>query len=290
LGDLLLLRRVVAALRHAGHRVRLAAPAEGAVLVGSGASEVDEALRWDAPETARILAGERTKGPLSRALREADVVVAYTRSSDVASSFAAATRRLIALDPAPPVEGPHASVWLTRPLAELGLSEWPDPESLRFSDAERAGSVPFLGTLPERFVAVHPGSGSAAKNWPTSRFMELARRLARSSAWLLVLGPAEAQIERAHPPGAVLARSLPLRTLGALLSRAGLFVGNDSGVTHLAAAAGARTLALFGATDPLLWAPVGPGVRCLSAPGGRLDALALEHVVREADALRAGGV
>ncbi|HYN04476.1 MAG TPA: hypothetical protein VE359_18650, partial [Vicinamibacteria bacterium] len=69
------------ALRVAGHRVRLLAPAAPArALRGSGAGEVEEILPWDGPETAAILAGERTEGPLGAALDAADVVVAFTRS------------------------------------------------------------------------------------------------------------------------------------------------------------------------------------------------------------------
>jgi ADP-heptose:LPS heptosyltransferase len=73
-----------------------------------------------------------------------------------------------------------------------------------------------------------------------------------------------------------------VRVLAALLHHAGLYVGNDSGVTHLAAAWGAPTLALFGPTDPRLWAPVGPFVRCLRGQGGVIDALAVADVVAAA--------
>jgi ADP-heptose:LPS heptosyltransferase len=72
-------------------------------------------------------------------------------------------------------------------------------------------------------------------------------------------------------PGAVCARDLPPRVLGPLLAQSGSFVGNDSGVTHLAAASGARTLALFGPTDPAQWAPVGPAVKALRAADARMD-------------------
>ena len=70
--------------------------------------------------------------------------------------------------------------------------------------------------------------------------------------------------------------------LGAALARAGLYVGNDSGASHLAAAAGAPTLALFGPSDPAVWAPVGPSVRTMRAPGFALDALRVADVVRTA--------
>ncbi len=88
------------------------------------------------------------------------------------------------------------------------------------------------------------------------------------------------------PADAVLARDWPLRLLGAALARAGVFLGNDAGVSHLAAAVGAPTLALFGPTDPALWAPVGPRVKTLRAPGGSLVDLELEAVLAAARALR----
>jgi lipopolysaccharide heptosyltransferase III len=81
-------------------------------------------------------------------------------------------------------------------------------------------------------------------------------------------------------PNAVLADALHPRQLGALLSRAGLFVGNDSGVTHLAAAAGAPTVALFGPTDPAQWAPVGPAVVVVRAAA--IDALSVADVAAAA--------
>ena len=83
----------------------------------------------------------------------------------------------------------------------------------------------------------------------------------------------------ARRPGAVVARGLGLRTLGAVLARAGLFIGHDSGVSHLAAAWHAPTLALFGPTDPALWAPVGPRVRVLRAPRGQMEELSVDEVL-----------
>ena len=77
--------------------------------------------------------------------------------------------------------------------------------------------------------------------------------------------------------------------LGAALARAGLFLGNDAGVSHLAAATGAPTLALFGPTDPALWAPVGPRVATLRAPSASLAALDLEAVVAAGAAAQVRG-
>ena len=106
-------------------------------------------------------------------------------------------------------------------------------------------------------------------------------------AWLLIEGPAERGTlgPLASLDSAVVLREPDLRTLGTLLARAGLYVGNDSGITHLAAAWGAPTLALFGPTDPAVWAPVGERSQALRAPGGDLAALRVADVVRQARAM-----
>ncbi len=286
LGDLLLLRRAVAALRSAGHRVRLLAPGvPGRALLGSGPGQVEEVLPWDGPENAAILAGERTGGPLAAALDAADVVVAFTRSEAVLGTLRARARRLLVHDPAPPEGGPHASLWLARALEPLALRPGTDPPpALVFAHEEEREARERTRGLEDGFVAVHPGSGSPAKNWPKERFAEAARRLSAGQPWLLVQGPAEA--EPAAWPGAVVAREWPLRVLGAALSRSDLFLGNDSGVAHLAAAAGAPTLTIFGPTDPALWAPVGRTAVAVRAPGGVLSALPVEEVLTSARALR----
>lgn len=290
LGDVLLLRPTVAALRGAGHRVRLLAPASvGAVLRGPG--EVDEVLASDGAELAKALAEGFGDGPVARAVAEADVVVAYTRSRPVLDLLATRARRLVARDPAPPAAGPHAARWLADAVAPLltaasRASAEPTGRALEFTDAERREAAGLTRGLPAGFLALHPGSGSPAKNWPRERFFEAARRLSDGAPWLLAVGPAEADV--VAPEDARLAREWPPRVLGAALARAGLFLGNDSGVSHLAAAAGAPTLALFGPSDPALWAPVGPRVAVLRAATGApsLPELDLAEVVAAAARLR----
>lgn len=106
------------------------------------------------------------------------------------------------------------------------------------------GAAPRLAIAPEsgeplRHLALHPYSGSARKNWPLENYQALARLL---------------PFEWCHD------RFAGLGELAAWLSGARLFVGNDSGITHLAAALGVPTLALFGPTDPRVWAPRGARV------------------------------
>ena len=226
---------------------------------------------------AALLAGETTGGPVEAALGAADAVVAFTRSAPVLEALGRRARRLLARDPAPPPGGPHASLWLAEALAPLGVDPRHEPSPLLFTEAERRAARDLTPGMPDGFLAVHPGSGSRAKNWPLERFLEAARRLSAGRPWLLVLGPAEDDV--LAPPDARLARSLPLRTLGAVLARADLFLGNDSGVSHLAAACGTRTLALFGPTDPELWAPVGRSVLTLRPPSRDLADLDVDEVV-----------
>lgn len=280
LGDLLLLRRTVAALRSASRRVRLVAPAAGEALVGPGGA--DARLPWDSPEMAALLAGQAPCGPLGQAMTAADVVIAFTRSESLADALRPVSRRLVVHDPAPPEGGPHASVWLAGALESLGLAPAGDPPDLAFSAQEHEEADRRIAPLPAGFLAIHPGSGSPAKNWPAERFLEMARRWTGGQPFLLALGPAEIESGFPAPPAALVACGWPLRVLGAAFARAGLYVGNDSGASHLAAAAGAPTLALFGPTDPALWRPVGRRVRVLRAPHGRLDAIPVR------DALGAG--
>jgi heptosyltransferase-2 len=82
-----------------------------------------------------------------------------------------------------------------------------------------------------------------------------------------------------------LARDLPLPHLAALLARCRLYLGHDTGISHLAAAAGAPSLLLFGPTDPAIWAPANPLVNVLTAPGRDLTMLSTDTVQARVSAL-----
>jgi ADP-heptose:LPS heptosyltransferase len=77
----------------------------------------------------------------------------------------------------------------------------------------------------------------------------------------------------------VVAEDLTVRVLGAVLARAGVFVGNDSGVGHLAAAWGAPTVALFGPTDARTWAPEGARVRAVQSRSGDMEGIRVGEVI-----------
>ena len=145
-------------------------------------------------------------------------------------------------------------------------------------------TAPPAGFDPGRFsgcIAIHPGSGSPAKNWPAGRFLELAKVLAantgRRIAW--ITGPAEHGMPSPAECEPVADRDIV--ELAVLLSVCGLYAGNDSGVSHLAAAVGAPVVALFGPTDPAVWAPRGRAVAVVHEPAG-LDRIAVDRVAQAA--------
>lgn len=110
---------------------------------------------------------------------------------------------------------------------------------------------------PRETVVIHPFSGSPRKNWPLDSFIELAERLPCPVEW--TAGPEEELPSELRP-----VRFASLLDLAGWLSGSRLYIGNDSGITHLAAAAGGQTVALFGETQPETWAPRGAHVSLLS--------------------------
>lgn len=131
----------------------------------------------------------------------------------------------------------------------------PQGESLHAVDyylrqlGEPAGAVPCL-PVPRRgagFAVIHPFSGSRSKNWPLDHFQAVARQLPCPVQWCA--GPEEP-----------LAGAIRFETLSHLipwLAQAAVYLGNDSGISHLAAACGVPVVAVFGPTDPQVWAPRG---------------------------------
>jgi len=108
----------------------------------------------------------------------------------------------------------------------------------------------------EGFMLIAPGSGSVGKNWPLPKYLELVPAIPIPTAFLL--GPAEQAMGRdlANSRAPVL-HDLALGSAAAIVKSCALYLGNDSGISHLAGAIGARGIALFGSTDPNRWCPPG---------------------------------
>jgi heptosyltransferase-2 len=177
----------------------------------------------------------------------------------------------------------HAALQLARPLAGLDLS-LTDPAARLFPTAADRHAVKTLLENSGRMIALHPGSGSETKNWPIERWIELGSVLLANGHSLMIIG-GEADTVRTQTLRSIwkgkpiqFAENLPLPHLAALLEGT-VFVGHDSGISHIAAAADARCLLLFGPTDPAIWAPVNANVTVLRAPEGNLASLEMETVL-----------
>ena len=163
-------------------------------------------------------------------------------------------------------------------LAALPLSDYRGHATDFFLEQVGApkGSVPHIELQfsgRRRTVLIHPFSGSARKNWPLVRYRELARQLRCAVEW--TAGPDEDLPEAT--------RFSDLHELARWIAGAQLYIGNDSGITHLAAATGVATLALFGPTSPMMWAPRGANVTVLHSE--TMDALEIDSVQRAANRL-----
>jgi heptosyltransferase-3 len=177
----------------------------------------------------------------------------------------------------------HAAIQLARPLEGLGLNLVDPAARLYPSEQDRRFAREFFGQSNEQVVALHPGSGSESKNWPIENWKALGDHLFSANRGVLLIG-GEADEKRLQFLEAAwkdkpvrLARNLALPALAALLERC-VFVGHDSGISHLAAAAGVQSILMFGQTDPAVWAPTNKNVTVLQAPAGNLRLLAVNHV------------
>ena len=135
------------------------------------------------------------------------------------------------------------------------------------------------------YVLVHPGSGSRRKCWPAARFVELIERLRSGGrAVRVVVGEVERETWspdelRRLESAADVTRPASYVELLDQISAAAAFIGNDSGPTHLAGITGVPTVAVFGASNPDHWRPLGPIVRVVHGPS--MDAITVDHVERE---------
>jgi hypothetical protein len=278
LGDVLLAGPALAHLRALGFRTTLAVTSR-LVTLFAGSGLVDDARDVEGLALHRLFVAPPDPGALD-AVASFDAIVCWLGAGDPAFRANLAQPGqpvVIARATPPPGSGRHASRHLVETLAPLG----PLPTGLPAVRLGVAGAGLALagawlaarGIGPAEAVVLQPGAGSTVKVWPG--FAALTRRLRDADLPLVALaGPADGSVVEALLGAGVLAedrvvRDWPLPDIAALLSLARALVGNDSGPTHLAAAVGCPTVALFGPTDPAVWGPVGSRVRVVvGRPGG----------------------
>ena len=173
----------------------------------------------------------------------------------------------------PPVPPDPQPVWryqLQWLAHQLGVTPAPNP-GWRLSIPSAVEPTPAVRGVQGQTLVVAPGSGSPLKNWPLERFHAVGDTLRSEGkidrvVWLT--GPAERERLTDIPADCHRIESPSLAVLAASLSACRLYLGNDTGTSHLAAAVGAATVAVFGPTDPVTWTPAGRRVRVVSPIGG----------------------
>jgi len=225
-----------------------------------------------------------------------DVVVSYLYDPDgyfAGNLKVAGVETLITCPFRPVEEAPFvpAAVQFAKPLEQLAL--FLDDAALALDYP----ATPVLANLPAReagpLIALHPGSGSPKKNWSFEAWVAVLTGLLErnpETRFLITSGEAEesviaqflalldeAQIPHQHLSGHRLV------DLGAVYRQVDYFLGHDSGISHLAASAGATGLLLFGPTNPGIWAPVSAKMKVLRSANASPAGISVAEVLNAID-------
>jgi len=152
-------------------------------------------------------------------------------------------------------------------LAENGLipdTAWPENDCFMRLPEQKEAKNPY-----DRLkILIHPGSGSARKNWESSNFIKVSKNI--KSLGMnpeIILGPAEQNLFEIFagslPAGSKIHILTDLSDLMTILKQSGGFIGNDSGISHLAAFTGIPTVVIFGPSNPKRWKPFGRSVEAV---------------------------
>ena len=232
LGDTLLALPALRALRAQGRRVTLAAHGPTARFL-AGLGEVDTGLAFDDPRLGWVFGASEPPRPTPRVVAWMDARLAIE----------------------PEVQAP------SRPLDEHTHCAQHLLDSVGDGDLDHPQLD--ITSVPSDEVLVHPGSGSARKNWPPERFAAVLRQVGEPVR--LIVGEADtlaaSAVERCVGQPLARLEHPPLEELAARLAGCRAYLGNDSGVSHLAGLCGAKTLVLFGPTPAAVWRPLGPHVQ-----------------------------
>lgn len=180
---------------------------------------------------------------------------------------------------AAPEPGQHETTLFLAVLSTLGVpTQGVEPE-YHVSAAARERVQALLGDIDRPLAVIHPGGAvnpgttMLSKRWPGERFGALAARLHREAGCQIALVGAASDreaVEEARRAANVhvldFCGRLDLPEVAALSERAALYIGNDSGTTHLAAAAGAPVVAIFGPTSPRRYRPLAACARVCAPP------------------------
>jgi ADP-heptose:LPS heptosyltransferase len=281
LGDLMCLMPALEAIsrRHAGASIELMSRFELARLV-AGRTVVARAHSIDARELGAMFSDETPVDPGARRFfADFDRIYSFFAWGDprFRARLVAATDADVSFHPFRPDDDAHVSAAYLRAIdataSPIDSRLEPTPDDL----AAAARALDESNIDRSHLVVIFPGSGNPAKNWPAGKFAMLASTLSKRAGVVVILGPAESSLEPIFRERGVAAlKDLDLPTVAAIARLAAAFVGNDSGVSHLAAAVGTPGLTIFGPTDPARWRPLGSRIDVLRR--NPLDSIEVEEV------------
>jgi heptosyltransferase III len=195
-----------------------------------------------------------------------DDIILFSFSENLAENIKNASgRRVFKIPPRPePSEKVHVGQYLISRMMNLKLLEDKAEDNIMdvYQDFRNLN-------LKEKKIFIHPGSGSHLKNWPIQNFLKLVKMLSDDGFDpFFILGPAEDGVaetilRNGLSDEQVLQLFDPVKLVN-ILKTGTAFIGNDSGVSHLAAFIGLPTLVIFGPTHPLRWSPMGRKVETIS--------------------------
>ncbi len=215
---------------------------------------------------------------LSQLFGQLDLIVVFGRDEE--GTFIGNLKRvchghILHINPFPSWgEKIHLTDHLLRQFSQCGFPISVLNPRLHLKESDQDWGRDFWGrkglTIEEKskVIILHPGSGNKRKVWPLGRFLSLAQMLQDrfGSRILIILGPAEGSeiekvFEEMDPNTFIQVKGLSLLQIASVMEGCRLFIGNDSGISHMASALGIPTIALFGPTDPRVWSPRGEKVR-----------------------------
>lgn len=182
----------------------------------------------------------------------------------------AGVKRLVTLPPFPPPGTRiHASHHLISYIEKGSMLPMPAPFIHNYLvEAARHQIAKMFGGMPAKIVSVHTGSGSAAKNWPVDHFADLIEAISSrkvETRAVAIFGPAESSLvehlkSRTEEGMFLTVKDRPLEEVASFINISDVFIGADSGISHLAAALRKPTIVIFGPTEPEIWTPIGDDV------------------------------
>jgi heptosyltransferase III len=191
----------------------------------------------------------------------------------------------------------HTAEHRLQQLLYTGLPEMPLPAAKVYVNTDAADRVrrklAEQGIGPDQpYAVMRPGASQANKRWPTKRFAAIAQwlREAHGIATVVNLGPGDeqiaAEVKQRFAGLSIIMSDLDLRGLVALLAGSSLFIGNDTGPTHIAAALGKKSVVVFGASDSKVWSPWKTEYRlienpfpCKQCPQGKCESLGASRCI-----------